>query len=171
LRKIKALLAAVAVFAGMLLAAPAASASTSYEWVHTWDYTGGGVTVQYAASNFVRVSYVHSTTCTEEKFEFWPSGTVAMYYRHSGTSSCDGVSWGTARWHTPNAGTSASLSWQSDENLVLRTGGGTVVWASGTNHCGTGCTTERQTLGTNGYWYLDFYQLCCFWQNERVYPG
>jgi hypothetical protein len=148
---------------------PQASAATSYTWIHEWYRDGTGVTVQYSASNFTRVSYVHGTTCTEEKLEFWPSGTVAIYRRYSSTSSCSGVSWGTAFWRSPNAGTSSTLSWQSDLNWVLRDQQGVAVFASGTNsavHSG-----ERMKLGNsaNGYLYLD-YQYAGVWWAQKRYP-
>ncbi len=148
----------------------AAVTATAYTWVHTWDYTGGGVTTQYSYSGFTRTSYYHSSTCSEGKIVFWVTGNFATYYRHSGSSSCAGLAWNLV-WTSPKAGSNSSLNWQRDENLVLRNSSGTAVWASGTKHCPPdGCTTERQTLFNSGHWTLDFYQLCCFWQNERYYP-
>ncbi len=152
---------------------PQASATTAYTWVHQWDKTGSGVTVQYASANFTRVSYVYGTnSCAEEKLEFWPSGTLALYRRYSFTTSCVGTSWGTARWHTPNAGTAAHINWQPDLNFVLYDGSGHAVWASGTNHSSVYITGERMKLGNdaNGYLYLDHFTVCCTWTNDRTYP-
>ena len=193
MNKFKAILTTAGLIAGLVVAPVSAMAhtisstkakspsvavlSTSYEWAHYWDFTGTGVTIQDAANGFSRTSYVHSTTCTEEWFKFWPSGNVAMYYRHSSTSSCSGVAW-LIRWNTASGGTTATLSWQHDGQIVLRNGNGSVVFASGRKcsfYCnGEGIGSYRQLLGTNSYWYIDNNEVVnglFAWVNWRTYPS
>ncbi|HYU04969.1 MAG TPA: hypothetical protein VEL02_14085 [Jatrophihabitantaceae bacterium] len=153
---------------GSRAAAAAPAVESVYQWEHVWSSNGTGVTTQHSTDNFIRTSYFHGGTCSEQKFQFWASGTVATYYRKSPSysSSCSGVAW-TLRWKTPNAGTNSTLNWQADRNLVLRNSAGAAVWASGTSHgC---CASERQRLNYGWTWYLD-YDDFGFWVTERTYP-
>ena len=172
-KKIGLIIAAALMTVGLSAGMPQAPAATytAYTWVHEWSTDGVGVTVQYSYSGFVRTSYVHGGSCTEEKIQFWSSGNVATYRRYSPTSSCSGVAW-TLMWTTPSAGASSSLSWQHDLNWVLRDQQGNTVWASGTNWVYQHYCCERTKLGNNanGYLYLDHNYAGVWWADKR-YPA